>query len=170
MPAFFAQLEFIDFTALGYSGFPGRTSEPSCQSRIRKRHWFNPWVGKIPWSRASQPTPVFLPGEPLYTGAWWAAGHEFAMSRTQLKQVSTRYPNMWFYHNTSIYASWLFELLLRFCYCEQYCHEQSSTYLWLLFTFSRSSSSLYTQESKFILINEFQIIFQSSYINYSSQW
>ena len=24
----------------------------------------NPWVGKIPWSRAWQPTPVFLPGEP----------------------------------------------------------------------------------------------------------
>ena len=23
---------------------------------------FNPWVGKIPWRRAWQPTPVFLPG------------------------------------------------------------------------------------------------------------
>ena len=23
----------------------------------------NPWVGKIPWKRAWQPTPVFLPGE-----------------------------------------------------------------------------------------------------------
>ena len=28
-----------------------------------KRHGFNPWVGKIPWSRAWQPTPVFSPGE-----------------------------------------------------------------------------------------------------------
>ena len=27
------------------------------------RHEFNPWVGKIPWRRAWQPTPVFLPGE-----------------------------------------------------------------------------------------------------------
>ena len=27
------------------------------------RHRFNPWVGKIPWRRAWQPTPVFLPGE-----------------------------------------------------------------------------------------------------------
>ena len=27
------------------------------------RHWFDLWVGKIPWSRAWQPTPVFLPGE-----------------------------------------------------------------------------------------------------------
>ena len=24
---------------------------------------FNPWVGKIPWRRARQPTPVFLPGD-----------------------------------------------------------------------------------------------------------
>ena len=28
-----------------------------------KRFRFNPWVGKIPWRRAWQPTPVFLPGE-----------------------------------------------------------------------------------------------------------
>ena len=28
-----------------------------------KRLGFNPWVGKIPWRRAWQPTPVFLPGE-----------------------------------------------------------------------------------------------------------
>jgi len=29
----------------------------------RKRLGFNPWVGKIPWRRAWQPTPVFLHGE-----------------------------------------------------------------------------------------------------------
>ena len=28
-----------------------------------KRRGFDPWVGKIPWRRAWQPTPVFLPGE-----------------------------------------------------------------------------------------------------------
>ena len=27
------------------------------------RYGFDPWVGKIPWRRAWQPTPVFLPGE-----------------------------------------------------------------------------------------------------------
>ena len=26
-------------------------------------HGFNPWVGKIPWRRKWQPTPVFLPGD-----------------------------------------------------------------------------------------------------------
>ena len=24
---------------------------------------FDPWVGKIPWTREWQPTPIFLPGE-----------------------------------------------------------------------------------------------------------
>ena len=32
-----------------------------------RRHGFNPCVGKIPWRRAWQPTPVFLPGESPWT-------------------------------------------------------------------------------------------------------
>ena len=46
-------------------GFPGSASgkEPACQCRRRKRLGFNPWVGKTPWRRTWQPTPVFLPGE-----------------------------------------------------------------------------------------------------------
>ena len=38
---------------------------------------FDPWVGKIPWRRAWQPTPVFLPGESPWTedpGALQAMG------------------------------------------------------------------------------------------------
>ena len=44
---------------------PGGTSgkEPSCQCRRHKRRGFDPWVGKILWRRAWQPTPVFLLGE-----------------------------------------------------------------------------------------------------------
>ena len=37
--------------------------EPSCQCKRLKSCRFDPWVGKIPWRRAWQPTPVFLPGE-----------------------------------------------------------------------------------------------------------
>ena len=33
--------------------------EHTCQCR---RPGFDPWVGKIPWRREQQPTPVFLPG------------------------------------------------------------------------------------------------------------
>ena len=35
--------------------------ESACQSRRRKRCKFNPWVGKIPWSKKWHPTLVFLP-------------------------------------------------------------------------------------------------------------
>ena len=46
-------------------GFPGGTSgkEPTCHCRRLKRRRFDPWIRKIPWRRAWQPTPVFLPGE-----------------------------------------------------------------------------------------------------------
>ena len=45
--------------------FPGGAigKEPACQCRRLKRHMFDLWVWKVPWSRAWQPTPVFLPGE-----------------------------------------------------------------------------------------------------------
>ena len=47
-----------------YAGFPGGSSgkEPACQCR-RRYSLFDPWVRKIPWRRAWQPSPVFLPGE-----------------------------------------------------------------------------------------------------------
>ena len=42
--------------------FPGGTSgeESACQFRRCKRCGFDPWVGKIPWRRKWQPTPVFF--------------------------------------------------------------------------------------------------------------
>ena len=48
-----------------YIDFPGGAGgkEPTCQCRRHKRYGFNPWVGKIPWKLAWQPTPVFLPGK-----------------------------------------------------------------------------------------------------------
>ena len=49
-----------------HRGFPGGDTdkEPACQLSRRERCRFDPWVGKVPWRRAWQPTPVFLPGEP----------------------------------------------------------------------------------------------------------
>ena len=50
--------------------------EPTRYCRRHKRGRFDPWVGKIPWRRKRQPTPVFLPGTeyscPLDRGAWGA--------------------------------------------------------------------------------------------------
>ena len=42
---------------LGLSG-----KESAYQCRRCRRRGFDPWVGKIPWSRKWQPTSVFLPG------------------------------------------------------------------------------------------------------------
>ena len=46
-------------------GFPGGASgeETPYHCSRHKTCEFNPWVGKIPWRRARQPTPVFLPRE-----------------------------------------------------------------------------------------------------------
>ena len=45
--------------------FPGGSAgkEPACQCRRAKRWGFDPWVRKIPWRRARQPTPVFFSGK-----------------------------------------------------------------------------------------------------------
>ena len=40
---------------------------------------FNPWVGKMPWRREWQPTPVFLPGQSAWTeepGGLYPSGHK----------------------------------------------------------------------------------------------
>ena len=49
--------------------------ELACQSRRHKRCGFDPCVGKIPWRRAWQLTPVFLPGKSPRTeepGGLWS--------------------------------------------------------------------------------------------------
>ena len=62
---------------------------PACQCRRHKRCRFDPWVGKIPWRTAWQPTPVFLPGESH--GQRSLAGytvHGVTKSWTRLKWLS----------------------------------------------------------------------------------
>ena len=54
-----------------------------------KRRRFGPWVGKIPWSGAWQPTPAFLPENPMDRGAWRAIVHGVAESQTGLRRLSS---------------------------------------------------------------------------------
>ena len=51
-----------------------------------KRPRFNPWVGKIPWRREWQPSPVFLPGKLHDRGAWWATVLGVSKSWTRLSK------------------------------------------------------------------------------------
>ena len=63
--------------------FPGGTSgkEPVCQCKRHKRHGFNPWVGKILWSRKRQPTPAFLP--PKFYGQRNLAATVYGVTKSQ---------------------------------------------------------------------------------------
>ena len=58
-------IEIFKVKYLYIRDFPGGTSgkEPACPSSRSKRCVFDPWVGKISWRRAPQPSPVFLSGE-----------------------------------------------------------------------------------------------------------
>ena len=53
-----------------------------------RRHRFNPWVRKILWRRAWQPTP-FLPGESHGQRSLWATVHTIAKSWTWLSDKHT---------------------------------------------------------------------------------
>ena len=74
------------------TGFPGGASgeEPTCQSKRPKRHRFDPWVGKILWTRGHD-NPLQYPclENPMDRGAWKATVHGVARSQRQLKRLST---------------------------------------------------------------------------------
>ena len=49
-----------------YMGFLGRSNGKKYACNVGEPG-FDLWAGKIPWKRAWQPTPVFLPGESPWT-------------------------------------------------------------------------------------------------------
>ena len=57
--------KYIPNPQVNMNDFPGGTSgkEPVCQGRRQKTQGLDPWVRKIPWRRAWQPTPALLPRE-----------------------------------------------------------------------------------------------------------
>ena len=74
-PAKLTVMKYLLTSAAQVLRFPGGASgkEPGCLFRRQKRHGFSPWVRKIPWRRAWQTTPVFLPGESH--GQWSLVGY-----------------------------------------------------------------------------------------------
>ena len=81
---FFPQRLLTWFKLIMYIGFPRWLSgkEPTCQCR---RCGFDLWVRKIPWQRKWQPTPGFLPGNPMERGAYQATVHGVAKIQTWLR-------------------------------------------------------------------------------------
>ena len=62
--------------------------EPACQCGRCETHGPDPGVGKIPWRRAWQTSPVFLPGESPGQGTLVGIVLGVTKSRTQLKGLS----------------------------------------------------------------------------------
>ena len=67
------------------SSFLQTSSDPCLQCR---RPRFGPWVGKIPWRREWQPTPVFLPGESHGQRSLGGYSSGIAKSWTQLRDYT----------------------------------------------------------------------------------
>ena len=66
-----------------FQGLPRWHSSKESACNAGNRHRFLSWVGKIPWRRKQQPTPVFLPRESLWTEK---PGHKEADVTWRLKQ------------------------------------------------------------------------------------
>ena len=79
-----------------FKGFPGGSlvkNPPASGGDVK----FNPWSRKIPWKRKWQPTPLFLPGNPVDRGAWWATVHRVAKESDTTERLMTikLSPNGW---------------------------------------------------------------------------
>ena len=86
------------------------SKESTCQRRRCKRHRFDPWVRKIPWSRKWNPTPIFLPGESQ--GQRSLAVHGVTRSQTWLI-VHTPLKNSDVDHMLTSHSSSLIKCLLN---------------------------------------------------------
>ena len=69
-------------------GFPGGTNgkESVCQFRRCKRHGFNPWIGKIPWSRKWQPTQYSCLENSMGRGTWWATHSPWSCKESDMTE------------------------------------------------------------------------------------
>ena len=156
-------------TLVSYSEFQmpieGHWGLPYLQCR---RPGSDPWVGKIPWRRAWQPTPVFLPGEShgqrSLTGCrpWasqrvrheWATKHSEGHSKFQILRIySYRHFLVYIFSNDSIrfrkYGDGLFAYVMFYSCDSMECslpgssvHEiyQARILEWIAISFSRWSS------------------------------
>ena len=105
-------------------GFPGGTSgkESAFKCRRHKTHGFDPWVGKIPWRRKWQPTPVFLPGKSHgqrslvgYSPCGHRVGHDRTLNATWYvfyNQWCLIFKDMWTQSDVQLeYYTWLMPML-----------------------------------------------------------
>ena len=84
------------------------------QCRSFRRRGFDPWVGKIPWRRAWQPTPVFSPGESH--GQRRLAGYSPRGRKESDVTEASKHTHTW---------EWDCNVFMRVFFCEQFMQSTS---------------------------------------------
>ena len=79
----------------------------------KRRLGFDPWVGKIPWRRKWQFTPVFLPGES--NGQRSLAGYS-PESRKELNRSEHAHPHKLYYRKQYSLKNFVMQMEYIFCY------------------------------------------------------
>ena len=121
-------------------GFPGGASgkEPTDQCRRHERCGFDRWIGKIPWRRAWQPIPVFLPGESQGERSLAAAVRRVTKSQTRWKRLST--------HTSSLSICLLMDTCLQSsCFCHYTKSPFDTEFLYQKATFLRQEKGVLSQ-------------------------
>ena len=87
--------------------------EPACQCRRCKRQRFESCIKKIPWRRAWQPTPVFVPENPMERGVWRATVCRVTKSWIWLKWFNTHTHSPW----SMLYVCYYYYIsMIPFCF------------------------------------------------------
>ena len=129
--------EYCDYLGaiILFTGFLGGTSskEPTCQCSRHKGRGFDPWIGKIPWRGAWQPTPVFLPGESRGQRSQVGYSHKVTKSWTWLKWLSMHahilpYKNLYNCHSQKLFQVYELKFCFPLCF-EPFNEEQWNRFL-----------------------------------------
>ena len=117
-------------------------------------------IQAVSWRRKWQPTPVFCLENPVDRGAWWAAVHGVAQSRTRLKQLFSMHACTGEENGNPLQYSWLENHRDRRTWRVAVCGLQSQT--WLKWLSSSSSSSIIFSCKELNIFLSFGILFLKS--------
>ena len=84
----------IQYIKLGLFGWLG-SKESTSQCRRLRRCGFDPWVGKVPWRRKWQSTPIFFPAKSnnlSCRGTWRATVHGVAKESDMTEHEQMMFP------------------------------------------------------------------------------
>ena len=104
-------------------GFPGGSV---VKSMLAKQGMPFRSLGKIPWNRKWQPTPVLLPGKPRDRGTWWATVH--GVTKELDRTLATKQQQNFLHRDSPADMSPWILILLEFSLRVSFFHHLSSSW------------------------------------------